>query len=29
MNIRELPKSELTIMNIIWEYKGRASSRAI
>lgn len=29
MNIRELPKSELTIMNIIWEYRGRASSRAI
>lgn len=29
MNIKELPKSELKIMNIIWEYRGRASSRAI
>ena len=29
MNIKELPKSELVIMNIIWEYRGRASSRAI
>ena len=29
MNIKELPKSELVIMNIIWEYRGRASSRVI